>query len=95
MLTIPSTHLVIISFNDPLGRLMATYEKLGRPAQITLLIGSHLGDLKSLVDNYLPKPAIDRTTFRMAELLKSRWGTSSTEPMEAQKAASNAEGTEQ
>jgi len=25
------------------------------------------------VNHYLPKPAIDRTTFRMAELLKARW----------------------
>lgn len=74
MLTIPSAHLVVISRDDPLGRIMRTYEKLGRPAQITLLIGDHLGDFKTLVDNYLPKPAIDRTTFRMAELLKARWG---------------------
>ena len=72
MLTIPSAHLVIISRGDPLGRIMGTYEKLGRSAQVTLLIGDHLGDLETLV-NYLPKPAIDRTTFRMAELLKSRW----------------------
>ncbi|MBT8508717.1 fibronectin-binding protein (FBP) [Methanomicrobiaceae archaeon CYW5] len=75
MLTIPSAHLVIISYGDPLGRIMYTYEKLGRPAQITLLIGDHLGDFQTLVDHYLPKPAIDRTTFRMAELLKARWGT--------------------
>ncbi len=75
MLTIPSTHLVVISYNDPLDRIMKTYERLGRHAQITLLIGSHLGDFQALVDNYLPKPAIDRTTFRMAELLKARWGT--------------------
>lgn len=52
---------------------MGTYEKVGRPAQISLLIGDHVGELRSLVDNYLPKPAIDRTTFRMAELLKTRW----------------------
>jgi len=79
MLTIPSTHLVVISYGDPLGRIMQMYEKMGRHAQITLLIGSHLGDFQTLVDNYLPKPAIDRTTFRMAELLKSRWGTNQPE----------------
>jgi len=73
MLTIPSAHLVVIAYGDSLGRIMRTYEKMGRPAQITLLIGNHLGDLQTLVDNYLPKPAIDRTTFRMAELLKIRW----------------------
>ena len=74
MLTIPSTHLVVIARADPLGRIMGTYERLGRHAQVTLLIGDHLGDLGTLVDHYLPKPAIDRTTFRMAELLKARWG---------------------
>ncbi len=82
MLTIPSTHLVTIAYGDPLGRIMRTYDRLGRPAQVTLMIGDHLGDLKALVDHYLPKPAIDRTTIRMAELLKARWeadkGTSDT-----------------
>ena len=74
MLTIPSTHLVIISYSDPNDRIMKTYEKLGRNAQITLLIGDNLGDLKTLVDHYLPKPAIDRTTIRMADFIKSRLG---------------------
>lgn len=73
MLTIPSAHLVIIAHGDPLGRIVGTYKKLGRLAQVTLLIGDHLGDLQALVNHYLPKPAIDRTTFRMAELLKARW----------------------
>lgn len=73
MLTIPSTHLVVISYDDPLGRIASMYEKLGRHAQTTLLVGDHLGNLPSLVDHYLPKPAIDRTTFRMADLLKARW----------------------
>jgi hypothetical protein len=76
MLTIPSTHLVVISYNDPLDRIMKSYERLGRSAQVSLLIGNHVGDLRTLVDHYLPKPSIDRTTFRMAELLKSRWTTS-------------------
>lgn len=75
MLTIPSTHLVVIAHSDRLGRIMKTYEKLGKPAQISLLVGDHVGDFKTLVDQYLPKPAIDRTTFRVAELLKARWVT--------------------
>lgn len=82
MLTIPSTHLVIISFDDPLSRIKKTYEKIARPAQMTLLVGNHLGDMKTLVDHYLPKPAIDRTTFRMAELLKARFGTEQAERTE-------------
>ena len=73
MLTIPSTHLVIISFSDPMCRIMNTYYNLGRHAQITLMLGNHLGDFQTIVDNYLPKPAIDKTTFRMTELLRARW----------------------
>ena len=78
MLTIPSTHLVVISYDDPLGRIMQTYEEMGRPSQISLLIGPTLADLARLTDNYLPKAAIDKTTFRMSELLKQRWGAGQT-----------------
>lgn len=72
MLSIPSTHLVIISFDDESGRVKRFYDEAKRPAQISLLLGKHFGDLKTLVDYYLPKPAIDRTTIKMADLLKSR-----------------------
>lgn len=75
MLTIPSTHLVVISRDDPLGRIMRTYEQIGRPSQISLLMGPVLADLTSLTENYLPKAAIDKTTFRMSELLKQRFVT--------------------
>lgn len=92
MLTIPSTHLVVISYDDPLGRIMRTYESLGRPAQISLLIGNHVGELQSLVDNYLPKPAIDRTTFRMAELLKSRFATKQSESPDPANNSTSGEG---
>ncbi len=71
MLTIPSTHLVIISKNDDGKRVSSFAEKI-RPAQLTILLGSHFGDLKILVDNYLPKPAIDKASIRMADLLKAR-----------------------
>ena len=64
--------VVIIAFGDPLNRIETFIRETGRGAQITLLLGDHLGDLKSLVDNYLPKPAIDKTTIRMAEMLKQR-----------------------
>ncbi len=84
-----------MSYSDPLGRIMRTYERLGRHAQISLLIGNHLGDFQTLVDNYLPKPAIDRTTFRMAELLKSRWGTSRSQPSDETKPQAGEEGGEQ
>ena len=87
MLTIPSTHLVVISYDDPLGRVMQTYQELGRPSQISLLIGPALADLTTLTEHYLPKPAIDETTFRMSELLKQRMGT---DPQPAKAAAPEA-----
>lgn len=75
MLTVPSTHLVVIAYNDPLGRIMQTYQELGRVSQISLLIGPALADLHILTESFLPKAAIDKTTFRMSELLKQRIGT--------------------
>jgi hypothetical protein len=39
-----------------------------------LLIGPALADLTTLTEHYLPKSAIDKTTFRMSELLKQRMG---------------------
>ena len=72
MLSIPSTHLVIISFDNAEGRVQTFYERTGHEAQITLLYGSHFGKLDTLVEHYLPKPAIDRTTWRMVDLLNRR-----------------------
>lgn len=79
MLTIPSTHLVIISFDDAQGRIMRNYHEIGRASQISLLIGPGLADIEILTDNFLPKPSIDRTTIRMSELLKQRYNTNKVE----------------
>ena len=72
MLSIPSTHLVAISYDDEGGRLQAFTEQSGREAQVSLLIGPHFGDLKTLIEHYLPKPALDRVTLRMSDLLRAR-----------------------
>ncbi|HRE52459.1 MAG TPA: SIR2 family protein [Flavitalea sp.] len=71
MFTIPSTHLVIIAFNDP-GDRIQNFLKDKNKAQYTLLIGSHFGNLEHLVDNYLPKSAIDRLTIKMRDLIGKR-----------------------
>ena len=75
MLTIPSTHLVIISYDDMDGRIMKKFTEFGRSSQISLIIGNGLADLRTLVDYFLPKPAIDRTSIRMNDLLKQRYST--------------------
>jgi len=72
MLTVPSAHLAIISWDKASGRIQRFVESLGSLDQVTLLIGPHFGDLKTLVDHYLPKSAIDRTTLRMVELVNRR-----------------------
>jgi hypothetical protein len=74
MLTIPSTHLVIIAYAAD-DRLKA-FSQGTRDAQVSLLMGPHFAGLNTLIENYLPKPTLDHITARMTELLKHR-------PMEA------------
>ena len=76
MLTIPSTHLVVISFDDPIGRILQFYRDSAHYAQMSVLMGSNLGNITNLANDYLPKSAIDRATIRMAELLQHRLGAS-------------------
>jgi hypothetical protein len=70
MLTIPSTHLVIIAYAA--DDRVKGFCKLTRPAQVSLLIGPHFADIETLTSNYLPKPALDHITARVATLLKER-----------------------
>ncbi|MFX1486861.1 MAG: SIR2 family protein [Promethearchaeota archaeon] len=79
MLSLPSTHLVIISFDDTSKRISKFYNDIGRAAQTSLLIGKHFGDLKTLVEYYLPKPAIDRISIREARLKFNRTGQATPE----------------
>jgi hypothetical protein len=94
MLTIPSTHLVIISYNDPLDRIMKMYKSLGRPSQISLLIGPELSELARLTEHFLPKAAIDKTTFRMGELLQRRMGAEGRQNNEEQQSKEAQQGDE-
>jgi len=67
MLTIPSTHLVVISYDWADGRLAKFLEGVGHAAQTTLLIGPHFADLQTLTENYLPAQSLERLTARQAE----------------------------
>lgn len=71
MLSIPSTHVVVIVYAAD-DRLKTFLGRAGRKAQISLLVGPHFAGLETLVENYLPKPAIDHISGRVAELLKNR-----------------------
>ncbi|EGR0214126.1 SIR2 family protein [Vibrio parahaemolyticus] len=72
MLSIPSTHLVIISLDNAGNRISNFYERVGRSDQISLMIGVPFADIVNLVDNFLPKPAIDLTTQKVQEIIASR-----------------------
>lgn len=84
MLTIPSTHLVVIAWDinnanaEEPANFGASRERIVKflenknSAQCTLLIGEHFGDLKNLVEFYLPKSAIDRLTVKMQKLKDNR-----------------------
>ena len=84
MLTIPSTHVVIIAFDDNEGRCMQFYNNCGHSDQISLIIGKDIANITALTDWYLPKSAIDKTSIKMAELLKQRISTN-TEVKEEEK----------
>jgi len=72
MLTIPSTHVLVISYDDAGGKIERFLKSNGISSQLSLLIGPHFADLQTLVDNYLPKPAIDDITWRRATLIRNR-----------------------
>ena len=73
MLTIPSTHLVAIDYDDSTGRIMKYFEEWGHQSQMSLIIGKDTANIDDLVDYYLPKPSIDRASIRMADILKQRF----------------------
>ena len=82
MLTIPSTYLVIIAYDDDTKRIMNFYSKCGHSDQISLLIGNEIADINKLTGLYLPKSAIDKTSIKMAELIKARITTKDDTPEE-------------
>ncbi len=71
MLTISSTHLLIISYDLASERIKNFIEKCNK-SQLTLMIGGELSNIENLVNFYLPKPAIDRISDRQAKLLEKR-----------------------
>jgi hypothetical protein len=59
MLTIPSTHIVAISYDWCSGRLERFTDSVGRSSPVSLIVGPQLANLPFLVDHLLPKPAIE------------------------------------
>lgn len=71
MLTMPSTHLIVISYSDPLSRIKKVVPE--DSPQVSLLLGPTLADLEKLTTYFLPKAAIDLATARMSQLLNRRY----------------------
>lgn len=84
MLTIPSTHLVIIDYNDSTGRIMNKYTSWGHQSQMSLIIGKNIANIDDLINYYLPKPSIDRASIRMADILRQRFNRSSKKEQEGE-----------
>jgi len=78
MLTLRSTHLLVIAFGDP-GDRIATFLGGVAPEQYSLLLGSHFGDVGTLVDHYLPQPGSEQLLLRQASRHKALGGRDSLE----------------
>lgn len=72
MLTIPSTHLLIISFNDRSGRIRSFAADHRRLGQVSLMIGPTMASLPSLVDRWLPWPSAEFLLQRRAQIYRGR-----------------------
>jgi hypothetical protein len=51
--------------------------------------------LTTLTENFLPKAAIDKATFRMSELLKQRFATESSPDKSSEKGAGKSDESDQ
>ena len=87
MLTIPSTHLLIISRDDVSGRISKFAKDHGRTGQMSLVLGPKLAELPSLIEHVLPRPSAEYLLQKRAQLSRDR---SSTETHEASSVGSSA-----
>lgn len=72
MLSVPSTHLVIMSYS--IDERIINFLKSANMAQISILAGKEFGSLDNLVRYYLPKAAIDVITETASRLVEGRKG---------------------
>ncbi len=72
MLTIPSTHLLIISWDDQSGRIDKFLKGHQRGGQISLLLGPAFAGLPSLVDLWLPWPSAEFLLQGRAQIFRRR-----------------------
>jgi len=80
MLTISSTHLVIVSFDNCAGRLQTFVDNCRHEDQISILVGKHFGTLRTLTDNYLPRTLVEPLRRRSAAISVARSGAAAPRP---------------
>jgi hypothetical protein len=56
---------MVIAFSDP-GDRLASFLAAVAPEQYSLLLGSHFGDIATLVENYLPQAGAEQLLLRQA-----------------------------
>lgn len=66
MLSLPSTHLVVIAFGDPENRVKKFVDSVSEH-QVSVMIGPHFGHLETLVDSYLPQPGTEALQMQAIE----------------------------
>lgn len=81
MLTISSTHLLIISYDMAADRIKKFIEQCN-VSQLTLMIGNEFSNLENLTNYYLPKPAIDRISDRHIKIMEKRKATETNKEQE-------------
>ena len=81
MLTIPSTHLLVISWDDKTGRIARFAEDRRRLGQVSLMVGARMAGLLALIDKWLPWPSAEFLLQRRAQIYRDRSpGTASPPP---------------
>lgn len=74
MLAIPSTHLLIIAYDDETGRIERFMDEHVRRGQISLMLGPEFADLSVLTQRWLPWPSSEFLLQRRAEITRRRQG---------------------
>jgi hypothetical protein len=72
MLTIPSTHLLIVGYDDETGRAAQFASDHRRLGQVSLMIGPAFGSITQLVDEWLPWPSAEFLLQRRARVARDR-----------------------
>ena len=72
MLTIPSTHLLVISYDDASERIKRFASDHRRLGQISVLIGPGMANLRNLVEKWLPRPLGEFLLQKRAEICRER-----------------------